>query len=110
MTPRISLHSHRPDMGPPAKICQRKNAGVPCDRPVKWQIGFTIHPPKRYGRHPVPGDISLYVRDVCGSALKVEDVVGDDLWRRILQSFRAAGLIDPDRGLTELRLLPVLDL
>ena len=95
-----------PDLGPPSKICQAKN----CGKPVKWQVGITLHPPKRFGRHSVPGQVKLYVCAECGKRITVDDIVSDEEWRAILQSFRAAGLHDPDRRLTEINLLPVLDL
>jgi hypothetical protein len=103
---KISLHSRRPDMGPPPGTCQKSG----CSKPVKFQVGITCYPPKRYGRHPLEGEMGLYLCADCGPLMKPEDVISDQGWRLILQGARAAGLVDPDRRLTEIRLLPVLNL
>lgn len=91
----------------PPDVCDRKD----CNEPPKYQLGFLLYAPKKYGQHPpAECEIGVFVCESHGKEVVPEDLITEEGWKKIVREFRNRGFAKPDRSRTQIRLLPILKL
>lgn len=83
------------------KFMKCNKAGCPND--TKYQIVILVYAPKDYGSQPAAGLMGLFVCEEHKETTKIEDVIDDNGWKQIEQSFIQAGKHPPERKLTKLQ-------
>lgn len=80
-----------------------------CDKPTRWQVMIEVRAPLAQYPTAPPLQIStsLGVCDEHKGETKLDDVLTDDGWNKIVDALRADGKVDPDRSTARVYFDPV---
>jgi hypothetical protein len=101
----IDLRSHRPDLGPLDKTCNRKD----CGKPTRWQVALVFFAAGHTQAHQgMTAETALALCDDHGKTMTAEDFLTDEGFAKVCHAMRAIGKAEPQRSLTRVKLLPIL--